>query len=59
MCAKLSYAPNNKFLSMVVIMQNTQEKANYLQMTKVNDTKIMRTDINFVLGKMDAIGLVV
>ena len=38
MCAKLPYVPNNIFLSMVVIMQNTAEKAS-LQKTKVNDMK--------------------
>ena len=38
---------------MVVIMQNTQEKAD-LQKTKLNATKITKvvwTEINFVLGK--------
>ena len=35
---------------MVVIMQNTQEKAD-LQKMKVNATKFVRTEINFVLGK--------
>ena len=35
---------------MVLIMQNTQEKAD-LQKTKVNAMKIRKTEINFVLGK--------
>ena len=39
MCAKLPCAPNN--ISMVVIMQNTQEKAN-LQKMKVNAMKITK-----------------
>ena len=38
MCAKLLYAPN---LLMVMMMQNTQEKAD-LQETKVNATKITK-----------------
>ena len=37
MCAKLPRAPNN----LVVIMQNSQEKAN-LQKTKVNATKMRK-----------------
>ena len=39
MCAKLPCVPNN--ISMVVIMQNTQEKAN-LQKMNVNATKIAK-----------------
>ena len=47
MCVKLPCAPNNIFPSMVVIMQNTPEKAD-LQKTKVNATKItkVRADRN-------------
>ena len=39
MCAKLPCVPNN--ISMVVIMQNTQEKVN-LQKMNVNATKIAK-----------------
>ena len=39
MCAKLPCVPNN--ISMVVIMQNTQEKAD-LQKMKVNAMKITK-----------------
>ena len=38
------------YFSMVVIMQNTQEKAD-LQKTKVNATKITKVRVDFVLGK--------
>ena len=42
MCAKLPCAPNIFiYFSMVVIMQNIQEKAD-LQKTKVNATKIAK-----------------
>ena len=42
MCAKLPCAPNIFiYISMVVMMQNTQEKAD-LQKTKVNATKITK-----------------
>ena len=42
MCAKLNYHVRLEiFLSMVVIMQNTQEKVD-LQKTKVNATKITK-----------------
>ena len=42
MCTKLNYHVRLAiFLSMVVIMQNTQEKAD-LQKTKVNATKITK-----------------
>ena len=46
MCAKLPCAPN-RTPSMVVIMENTQEKTD-LQKTKVNTAKIrkVRTDGN-------------
>ena len=44
MCGKLPCVPNNNFLSMVVIMQNTQEKPN-LQKTKVNNTKISKVRV--------------
>ena len=64
MCTKLNYHVWLAiFLSMVVIMQNTQEKAD-LQKTKVNATKItkVRADGNKLrTGKecMEAIGPVV
>ena len=63
MCAKLKYHVRLEiFLSMVVIMQNTQDKAD-LQKTKVNATKItkVRADGNKLrTGKgMEAIGPVV
>ena len=51
MCAKLNYHVRLAiFLPMVVIMQNTQEKAD-LQKTKVNATKItkVRADGNKLL----------
>ena len=41
MCAKLPCVPNN----LVVIMQNTQEKAN-LQKTKVNVTTIAKVCVD-------------
>ena len=45
MCAKLPRTPNNLSLYMVVIMQNTQEKAN-LQKTKVNTTKTRKVHVD-------------
>ena len=41
MYAKLPYVLNNTYISIVVIMQNTQENAN-LQKTKANATKIRK-----------------
>ena len=52
MCAKLPYAPSTLSVSVMVIMQNAQEKAN-LQNTKVtpqNKKKFVRTETNFILG---------
>ena len=62
MCAKLPCAPNNLSYSMIVIMQNSQEKANLQKMK--SDTKIrkVRADRhNLRTGKelMKAIGPVV
>ena len=45
MCTKLPCAPNNVFLSVVVIIQNTQEKTD-LQRTKVNDTRIRKISVD-------------
>ena len=46
MCAKLNYHVSLEiFLSMVVIMQNTQGKVN-LQKTKVNATKITKVRVD-------------
>ena len=46
MCAKLNYhVCLAMFLSMVVIMQNAQEKAD-LQKTKVNAMKITKVRVN-------------
>ena len=46
MCAKLNYHVCLAiFLSIVVIMQNTQEKAD-LQKTKVNATKITKVRVD-------------
>ena len=61
MCTKLPCVPNNIFLSMVVIMQNTKEKAN-IQKTKVNNTKTRKIHADrykLCTGKMEAIGPVV
>ena len=44
MCSKLPFAPNS-ISSMVVIMQNTQEKTN-LQKMKVHATKITKVHAN-------------